>query len=55
MSIKEVINKLATDPRKARLLSAQMLNAQRSGSDPVIVTNGQRIQLKRVTQKKLNS
>ncbi len=50
MTIKEAINKLAKHPLKARMLSAQMLHAQRSGADPVIVTNGQRIQLKRVTQ-----
>jgi hypothetical protein len=50
MSIKELINKLATDPKKAQRLSAQMLRAQRSGYNPVIVANGKRIELKRVTQ-----
>ncbi len=50
MSVKEAINKLATDPRKARMLSAQMLRAQRSGANPVIITEGRRIVLKRVTQ-----
>ena len=52
MSIKEAINQLAKHPQKARILSAQMLQAQRSGADPVIITNGRRIQLKRVTQLK---
>jgi hypothetical protein len=50
MSIKEAINKLATDPKKARRLSIQMLHAQRSGTEPIIITNGRRIQLRRVTQ-----
>ena len=52
MSIKEAINQLAKHPKKARMLSAQMIQAQRSGAEPIIVTNGQRIQLKRVTQLK---
>jgi hypothetical protein len=50
MSIKEVINKLARDPKQAQRLSAQMLRAQRSGINPVIVANGRRIELKRVAQ-----
>jgi hypothetical protein len=50
MSNKEIINQLAKDPVKGRLLSAQMLLAQRSGANPVILANGRRIELKRVTQ-----
>ena len=56
MSLKAVklLKRLATDPIKARYLSAQMLHAQRSGKNPVIISDGMRIELKRVTQKKLD-
>lgn len=50
MSNKEIINQLAKDPVKGRMLSAQMLQAQRTGQNPVIVVDGRRIELKRVTQ-----
>lgn len=50
MSNKEIINQLAKDPVKGRMLSAQMLLAQRTGANPIIVVDGRRIELKRVTQ-----
>jgi hypothetical protein len=50
MSVKEIINRLAKDPVKGRLLSAQMLWAQRTGGNPVIIADGRRITFKRVTQ-----
>lgn len=47
MSIKEEISQLASDPNKAKVLSAQMIIAHRKGTDPIIIVNNRKIKLTR--------
>ena len=53
MSIKEQILRIATDPVKGRILSAQMLDANKRGIDPVVqVDNNKKIRLVRISEVK---
>lgn len=49
MSVKEQLRLLASDSQKARVLSAQLLAAVRTGSNPTLVVGGRRITLVRTT------
>jgi len=50
MSTKEIIKKIASDPIKGRVLSGQILLANRNGTDPVIRYGNKTIKLVRTTQ-----
>jgi len=55
MSTKESIKKLASDPVKGKVLSAQMLLANRNGTNPVIRYGNKTVKLVRITDVSVNS
>lgn len=51
MSAKEIINRILSDNRMAKMFSAQMIMAARRGINPTIIMDGKKVTLVRTTQK----